>query len=814
MATSTFTQINRPLSLQSPLGKDALLLIGFQGRESISHLFHFRLTVLAEHFVEVPFEKLLGQPVLVELALAQVPGKRFFHGIISRVSQGESTAEFTTYALDVVPRLWLLTRRVQNRVFQKLTAPEVLKKVLDGLEVAYELAGPFPARDYCVQYQESDFHFASRLMEEEGIYYFFRHSDRGHQLVLANTPKSHPDVPGAKEISYEKVLDGRREEDRVLGWQKSQTLCSGKVTVWDHCFEMPEKNLEAVKVISDTVEVGKVVHHLRVAGNEKLEVYRFPGGYAEHYDGVEKGGGDQSGDLHKIFEENERTAQLLMQEQAAASLAIRGRGNCRKFTAGHKFTLIRHPDADGAYVLTSVEHHARLANLRSGIGRGDFEYKNHFTCLPLALPFRPRRRTARPVIHGTQTAVVVGPAGEKIFTDKYGRVKVQFHWDRHGKKDTGSSCWVRVSQNWGGGRWGGIFIPHVGQEVLVNFEEGDPDRPVITGRVYNAAMMPPRALPGNKTQSNISDHGGNYLLMEGAKGKQLVDLYSPTGNTHLTLGKNVTAGATHHMPNFQLFTTAEGETCNSQEGFTLTTEGFGYLEVDKDLHASINQLSDWFVGGNWDRRVVGWFKDVVAGPYYYLEVSTGNYTLNVPKGFYKATVMGNYGIEVTDKDYVLLVDKGNARTRVATDIKEAAGRDIAMWAGNNVDIGAGQDIMIHAKKHTYVKGHGNWSWITGGWHKHVVAGIRTGVTIGPSISLMAGGAVSTVGPIKQDIIKGMQSKRIHGAKLEKITGLEDKQGGMCIEKWISTKIEKAKRYKQKAKIAQLCGVLKLISGIS
>ena len=224
-----------------------------------------------------------------------------------------------------------------------------------------------------------------------------------------------------------------------------------------------------------------MIHKLKVGNNEQLELYDFPGEYAQRFDGVDRGGGDRSGDLQKIFDDNSRTAKIRIQAEAMGGLVVSGSGLCRNFVSGHKFTLERHYDGDGVYVLTSVQHWITLAgDYRSGQG-GEFEYSNAFTCIPFALPYRPARSTPKPVVPGPQTAVVVGPPGEEIFPDKYGRVKVQFHWDREGKADAESSCWIRVAQSQAGKGWGSIFIPRIGQEVLVAFEEGDPDQPVIVG---------------------------------------------------------------------------------------------------------------------------------------------------------------------------------------------------------------------------------------------------------------------------------------------------------------------------------------------
>jgi type VI secretion system secreted protein VgrG len=515
------------------MGGDVLLLVGLRGEEGISQLFHFNFKLLAENSTDVAFEKLLGQRTTA--TVRTLAGEsRYFSGIVSRVSQGQRDQTFTEYRLEVVPQLWLLTRRKQSRIFQYLSVPDILKKVLAGLDVSFELQGTFHPREYCVQYRESDFDFASRLMEEEGIYYFFKHTAGGHTLVLANTPQSHPEIV-PNPVIYEEAEGGNRPQERIYSWHRTQELRSGKVTLWDHSFELPGKNLEASKSIVETVRAGTVTQKFKVGGNDKLELYDYPGEYANTFDGVGRGGGDTSGELQKIFEDNRRIAEIRMQEEAAQGLSIRGDSSCPRLTAGYRFTLDRHFNADGVYVLTHIEHRVTLeGDYRSDGANVSLAYDSTFTCHPLALPFRPERVTEVPRVYGAQTAIVVGPAGEEIFTDKYGRVKVQFHWDREGKNDGNSSCWVRVASTWAGKQWGAIHIPRIGQEVVVEFVDGDVDHPIIVGSVYNAEQMPPYTLPANKTQSGIKSRSSlqgtaanfNEIRMEDKKGSEQLFIHA------------------------------------------------------------------------------------------------------------------------------------------------------------------------------------------------------------------------------------------------------------------------------------------------
>ena len=551
-----YVQADRPIAIFTPLEADTLLLVGLRGEEGLSRPFSFELDAMAENTQKVPFDELLGNRVTVRLRLSD-DQERYWSGICNRVIEVGRGLVFTEYRLHIVPEIWFLTRRAQSRIFQSLTVPDILKKVLSGLEVSWELQGTFEKRDYCVQYRETDFNFASRLMEEEGIYYFFKHSENRHTMVVANTAQSHPDLPLGSRIIFDETSEGREEDLRVTRWEKSQSLRSGKVTLWDHSFELPHKHLEAEESIQSTVTIGKVTHRMAVGGNDQFEVYDYPGEYAQRFDGVDPGGGNRPADLQKIFEDNRRTAKLRIQEEATRGVVISGGGHCRNFVSGHKFTLTRHHNGDGVYVLTGVSHRITSSgtDYRSGTDVR-FDYRNTFTCIPLALPFRPARVTPRPVVPGTQTAVVVGPAGEEIFPDKYGRVKVQFHWDREGKYDANSSCWVRVAQSSAGKQWGSIYIPRIGHEVVVDFEEGDPDRPIIVGAVYNASEMPPYTLPDEKTKtvmfkSNSSVGGGgfNEFRIEDKKGKEQIFIHSER-NTDVRIKKDhfeTIGGSSHHI---------------------------------------------------------------------------------------------------------------------------------------------------------------------------------------------------------------------------------------------------------------------------
>jgi type VI secretion system secreted protein VgrG len=529
------TQANRPLMIHTPLGPDVLLLVGIGGQEAISHLFDFRLEALADIKTVIPFDQLIGKKVTACLQLPDL-SYRYFNGIAIKVFEGKRDKFFIDYSVQIVPEFWLLTRKAQSRIFQQISVPDILKKVLTGLNVSYKIQGTFDKRDYCVQYRETDFDFASRLMEEEGIYYYFEHSDGDHQMILSNIPAGHAPLATNPSIIYEGMEGGTRTDDRILEWTKSQELRSGKSTLWDHCFEVPKNNLQTQTTIQSSVTVGTVTHNLDAGNNSTLELYDFPGQYAQRFDGVDPGSGDRPADVQNIFQDNSRTVGIRMQEEAFQAISIKGRSTCRQMNTGHKFSLTRHPNANGDYVLQSVWHTATLAAYRAG--GNAFSYSNSFSAFPFALPFRPEQVTEKPIVSGPQTALVVGPPGQEIFTDKYGRVKVQFRWDRQGQDNADSSCWVRVCQPTAGNRWGSSFWPRIGQDVVVDFEHGDPDTPIIVGTVYNAIQMPPylgdgpdskhkndNKVSGFKTCSTMGGDGYNELRFDDTKGSEEIYIH-------------------------------------------------------------------------------------------------------------------------------------------------------------------------------------------------------------------------------------------------------------------------------------------------
>src|SRR5436190_5273847 len=526
------TQDGRLMSIATPLGKDYLLINRFTAHEGISQLFSYDVELLHEENeasyapTTVDPKSLLGQAVTIFIAAGD-GSEREFTGIINKFSQGNRDVRFSYYYIGVVPHIWLLTQKSQSRIFQQISVPDILRNVLEGFQVKYELQGTYEPRNYCVQYRESDFDFAARLMEEEGIFYFFEHKGGVHKMVIADTPQSHRDCPGKSTVPFfVNVGDADAFVGAISSFLSDYKLQTGKVTLWDHNFQLPTNHLDYEKP-----------SRFSYGDNQKLEMYDFPGGYARKYDGIDKGGSEQSGELNKVFNDRQSTVNNMMESLDAQVLRATGNSDCCSLITGYRFAMSNHPNPElnKQYTVVTATHEAEQNPSYVSNEQATDPYTNSFTCLAHGAgqpSFRPPRKTPKPSVQGSQTAFVVGPSGEEIFTDKYGRVKVQFNWDREGNGNETSSCWVRVAQTWAGNKWGMMFIPRIGMEVVVHFLEGDPDQPIITGCVYNPQAMPPYTLPDEKTKStmksNSSKGGGgfNEIRIEDKKGSEQISIHA------------------------------------------------------------------------------------------------------------------------------------------------------------------------------------------------------------------------------------------------------------------------------------------------
>jgi type VI secretion system secreted protein VgrG len=670
---STYLQENRFLFLETPLGPNKLLLESYTGHEAISELFSFQLELMSED-AKIDFADVLGQKIHFGVAGSEGSQKRHIEGIVTSFAQLPSQERVARYRAVVSPSVWKLTRIRRSRIFQHQSVPDTLKAVLDGFDVVYDLRRSYPPREYCVQYRESDFEFISRLMEEEGIYYFFKQAGDGDKLVLADMPVSNADIPGDARLVYDEIAGGERDESRVFDWQKTQCWDSGKFTLRDHCFELPHNQLQADKEILPDVQVGKVKHKLSVSGNSPgLEVYDYPGGYAKH---VECGAGDNTS---QIADEGKTAAEGGMERIEAAQFLIRGQSNVYLLIPGYRFTLERHFNGDGQYVITSVTHAAREGAFHSGAGAAQKEhFGNIFTCIPFALPYRPQFSTPRPRVQGCQTAYVVGPSGEEIYTDKYGRVKVQFHWDREGTNDDKSSCWVRVASFWAGKQWGAIHLPRIGQEVIVDFMEGDPDRPIVVGSVYNAENMPPYALPDNRTRSTLksrSSKGGgadnfNEIRFEDLKGSE--EVYFQAEKDLNSLVKN-------------------DETRDVKHDRTVKIEHDDTKTVTNDLTLTVNHDRKATIANN-DSETVGKDQTRTVG---------GNSTSTVAQDN-SETVGGSESVSIASSQTVTIggseshTTAASRTTTIAASDSTTVAASVTLTAGGGVTITSGGPVAITA----------------------------------------------------------------------------------------------------------------------
>ncbi|MBC3348962.1 MULTISPECIES: type VI secretion system tip protein TssI/VgrG [Pseudomonas] len=501
-----FNQASRLAKITSPLGPEVLLLKDMGGGEELGRLFNYELQL---HSLDnaIDLNQVLGKPMCVSLQL-DGGGERHFHGIVSRFSQNVDQGQFASYQATLRPWLWLLTRTSDCRIFQNLTIPQIIKQVFRDLgfsDFEDALSRPYREWEYCVQYRETSFDFVSRLMEQEGIYYFFRHEQGRHVLVLADAYGAHTTVPGYGSVPYYPKNEQQRERDHIHDWHLAQEVQPGSLELNDYDFQRP----------SARIDVRSAMPRPHTAGDYPL--YDYPGTYVQSQDG-------------EHYARTRIEALQTLHEQVELA------GNARGLGSGHLFSLtgFTRQDQNREYLIVGARYYVSQESGETGGGAPSAQFESSLTCIAAQQSYRPLPTTHRPIVKGPQTALVVGPKGEEIWTDQFGRVKVHFYWDRHDQSNENSSCWIRVSQSWAGKNWGSMQIPRIGQEVIVSFLEGDPDRPIITGRVYNAEQTVPYDLPANATQSGMksrSSKGGtpanfNEIRMEDKKGAEQLYIHA------------------------------------------------------------------------------------------------------------------------------------------------------------------------------------------------------------------------------------------------------------------------------------------------
>ena len=665
-----YTQANTYLSVTTPLGADILLLTGLHGEEGISSLFYFDLQMVSTD-AAVDFSKIVGKSVTVSLNLDDSKA-RCINGVVTRFVQTGGNLEFATYHAELRPWLWWLTLRTDSRIFQMKTTPDIIKAVFSDLgftDFKDSTSATYTARDYCVQYQESAFDFISRLMEEDGIFYFFEHEDGKHTLVLADASSANVACPNLATARFHPASGGQHEFDVIFRWSLEQQAVPMTYSSDDYNFETPSAELLATKAGS----------------SGRMEVYEYPGGHKA------KAGGDG-------------IAAIRLQELQHPALTVRGDSYCRAFVPGYKFAMTKHfrADMNTDYVLHRVAHAATHEG-----------YSNSFAAYPLTVPFRPARITPRTRVMGAQTAAVVGKAGEEIWTDSYGRVKVQFHWDQKGVKDENSSCWVRVAQGWAGQGWGMMFLPRIGQEVIVSFLEGDPDRPIVTGSVYNAEKTVPYALPGEQTKSTIKSAsskgsvGNNEFRFEDKKDAEEVYVHAQKDMTI-----KVENDRKKEVLHDEINTIKNDRTTTIQEGNEKLVVSKGdrtvQVETGKETYA-VKGVRDLTVTGNETHTNEADYTQTVTGNYQ-LKV-TGNLLIDVTGTVTiksAQSVTNEAGTELTNKAGTALTNQaGTALTNKAgTELKNDAGMNLTNKAAMNLTNDAGIQLNNKAAATQTVDGGG------------------------------------------------------------------------------------------------------------
>lgn len=466
-----YTQANRPMWVETELGEDVLLLEGFNGREAMSEPFLFRLDLLSED-PAIDGESVLRTNVGVGLTLPDGE-TRWIHGVVRRFVQLRRDHDLTAYRAEIVPWLWFLSLARDCRIFQEKDALDIVEEVFNEQGYAdFEIRciRSYRKREYCVQYRETNLDFVTRLLEEEGIFYFFEHTEDKHVLVLADDMTSIKPCEGQPQARvHSQTLP---DEDVLLEIEREYAAHAGQVTLADYDYLQPSLHLMT-----------------SVHGGQPEEVYDFPGNFDD-------------------LEDGDRNARLALEREEALRQVVRGESTCRAFHSGGRFQVMDHFSSNGNhhYALIELRHRAKTGQYRAGSEDDALDYRNEFLAIPHEVPFRPARRTGKPAMRGAQTAVVVGPSGEELWTDEFGRVKIQFHWDRLGSRNENSSCWVRVTTPWGSKGFGSVAVPRIGDEVVVDFLEGDPDRPIIVGSVYNAERMPPFEFPAQQAHAGMRSH--------------------------------------------------------------------------------------------------------------------------------------------------------------------------------------------------------------------------------------------------------------------------------------------------------------------
>ena len=692
---------NSPVRFVSTLGDD-LLVRSIQGKEKMGGLFVFQLELVSAN-KEISFDNVVGQQVTAVLVLDE--GERNFNGIISEFRYLGFDGVYHKYYAIVRPWLWLLTRTSDCRVFQKMTVPEIIEKILKlNKMVDYKVnlkkeSNEYRKWEYCVQYNESDFNFISRLMETEGIYYYFEHTAEKHIMVMADRNSAHSAFPGFEQVTFNSEVERLKTTlDSLDTWAAIQSFLPAKYASKVYDFENPKSDLLVPYIPPKRGHVWPI---------QEPEVFDYPGDFMTRKEGQDY-------------------TEVRLQEIQCQQERMKASGACRGLSPGYSFTLKDFPreDQNKEYLTISIEHDINNNAFFSNEGIMAPLYRCSIEVMPLDaksnVNFRTPRKTPKPRVHGPQTAVVVGPKGDEIYTDEYGRVIVQFHWDRYGTSDENSSCWVRVSQLWAGTKWGGIHIPRIGQEVIVSFLEGDPDQPLITGNVYNANCMPPYTLPSDKTQSGIKSRrtlkgaadNFNEIRMEDKKGSE--ELYIQAEKNETILVKNDKSERVGHnekinIGNDRSETVGNDETINVKHDREETVDNDETLSVGNDRERNVGN-DESVVVGNDKSKSIGKNETITVGEKQQVDIGKDqnigiakNRGLNVAKD-HNVSVGDNESRDI-GKDLVINVGdsimlkcgKASISMKKNGDIK-IDGKNLVLKGSGKINLKASRDVILKGSK--------------------------------------------------------------------------------------------------------------------
>ncbi len=574
----TATQKNAPLCIETSAGQDAFQLLELSWRESLGAPFEGNLE-LASDRDNIDLAKLLMTTVLI-----RIDGKdgepSYLHGHISRIENLGPELRLTRYRATIVPSISLLKQSGGCRIFQDFTTLDIIKKIFSNFgfsgQIESRLSGTYAKREYCVQYCESDFNFLSRIMQEEGIYYFFEYTKQKHCMVLADDVQAHRSAAGSQSIEYRPSHDTKLDE-YLTHLNAAREFVTGAVELSDYDFQKPRAKLN--------------VKQMSAGSDAKWSVFHYPGRFTESARG-------------------QAIAKIRQQSNDASGAWITMEGTARGVRCGNIFILKSHSSADRniEYLITGATIQAELGGLEPGDDR-PFSYHMSLEVQPSKLPFRPALTAAPAVISGPHIATVSGKSGEEIWTDNYGRIKVQFPWDLTGKSDENSSCWIRVAQAWTGKSWGAMSIPRIGEEVIVEFLNGDPDQPIVVGRVFNADMMPPEGLAAAQAKTIFRTHstkGGDKnsfheLSFDDTKDSETIYLHSERDFKRVVENNDETlVGFEKKSPGNQALSVYNDSTIAIGQG---SGEGSLQIEIEKDRSVSVAKGNDLLKVKNGDLTI-------------------------------------------------------------------------------------------------------------------------------------------------------------------------------------------------------------------